>query len=150
MEDFYTKGKQLLNSTYGMMVTSILMPIHSYNEFGWQIEHKEAAAELKRYNKSKKRFLYYPWGIFCTAYARKNLWTGILAFGDDYIYSPNHIHTTLRWGRAPGKPSLAGACWAQTEDPSGCGAASPSQGRWDPDSLRHVFLEKGVTKSAKD
>ena len=26
--------------------------------------------------------------------------------------------------------------WAQTEDPSGCGAASPSQGRWDPDSLR--------------
>ena len=25
---------------------------------------------------------------------------------------------------------------AQTEDPSGCGAASPSQGRWDPDSLR--------------
>ena len=32
--------------------------------------------------------------------------------------------------------SLAGACWAQTEDPSGCGAASPSQGRWDPDSLR--------------
>ena len=23
---------------------------------------------------------------------------------------------TLRWGRAPGKPSLAGACWAQTED----------------------------------
>ena len=41
------------------------------------------------------------------------------------------VRTTL-----PGKPSLAGACWAQTEDPSGCGAASPSQGRWDPDSLR--------------
>ena len=50
--------------------------------------------------------------------------------------APNHIPTTLRWGRAPGKPSLAGACWAQTEFPSGCGAASPSQGRWDPDSLR--------------
>ena len=31
---------------------------------------------------------------------------------------------------------LIGAFWAQTEDPSGCGAASPSQGRWDPDSLR--------------
>ena len=26
--------------------------------------------------------------------------------------------------------------WAQTEEPSGGGAASPSQGRWDPDSLR--------------
>ena len=50
--------------------------------------------------------------------------------------APNHIHTSLRWGRAPGKPSLAGAFWAQTEDPSCCGAACPSQGRWDPDSLR--------------
>ena len=30
--------------------------------------------------------------------------------------APTHIHTTLRWGRAPGKPSLAGAFWAQTED----------------------------------
>ena len=29
--------------------------------------------------------------------------------------APNHIHTTLRCGRAPGKPSLAGACWAQTD-----------------------------------
>ena len=38
------------------------------------------------------------------------------------------LHTTWRaW-----KPSRAGAFWAQTEDPSGCGAASPSQGRWDP------------------
>ena len=50
------------------------------------------------------------------------------------------LYATLRWGRAPGKPSLAGACWAQTEDPSGCGAASPSQGRWDPDSLRPAYI----------
>ena len=32
--------------------------------------------------------------------------------------------------------SRAGAFWAQTEFTSGCGAASPSQGPWDPDSLR--------------
>ena len=49
--------------------------------------------------------------------------------------------------RAPGKPSLAGACWAQTEDPSGCGAASPRQGRWDPDSLR-TALRLGVQATA--
>ena len=36
--------------------------------------------------------------------------------------------------------SPPGAFWAQTEDPSGCGAASPSQGRWDPDSLRLKFV----------
>ena len=30
----------------------------------------------------------------------------------------------------------AGLLEPPEEDPSGCGAASPSQGRWDPDSLR--------------
>ena len=29
--------------------------------------------------------------------------------------APNHIHTTLRWGRAPGKPSLAGAFWEESD-----------------------------------
>ena len=43
---------------------------------------------------------------------------------------------------APARPfslpphSFPQGCCAQTEDPSGCGAAPPSQGRWDPDSLR--------------
>ena len=32
----------------------------------------------------------------------------------------------------------------QTEDPSGCGAASPRQGRWDPDSLRPALSLGGV------
>ena len=87
MEDFYTKGKQLLNSIYGMMVTSIIMPVHTYDDIGWHIEHKNTEEEIQKYNKSKKRFLYYPWGIFCTAYARRNLWSGIFAFGDDFCYA---------------------------------------------------------------
>lgn len=88
MEDFYTKGKQLLNSIYGMMVTSIIMPVHTYTDnAGWDIEHKDVEEEIRRYNRSKKRFLYYPWGIFCTAYARRNLWSGILAFGEDFCYA---------------------------------------------------------------
>ena len=32
----------------------------------------------------------------------------------------------------------------KTEDPSGCGAASPSQGRWVPDSLRPALSLGGV------
>ena len=43
--------------------------------------------EIQKYNDSKNRFLYYAWGIWVTAYARRNLWTGILAVGKDYIYS---------------------------------------------------------------
>ena len=87
-EDFYTKSKQLLNSTYGMMVTSIIMPVHTYdNDKGWTVEKKDKEKAIKSYNKSKKRFNFYAWGIFCTAIVRKIIYNFILAFGDDYVYS---------------------------------------------------------------
>lgn len=87
-EDFYTKSKQLLNSIYGMMVTTIIMPLHEYKDNeGWTVTKKDIEKELIRYNNSKKRFLFYPWGIACTAYTRRTVASAILAFGDDYIYS---------------------------------------------------------------
>lgn len=87
-EDFYTKSKQLLNSIYGMMVTSIISPIFGYdNVTGWEKQQREPEKELSIYNKSKKRFLFYPWGIACTAYTRRTVASAVLAFGDDYIYS---------------------------------------------------------------
>ena len=87
-EDFYTKSKQLLNSAYGMMVTSIIMPVHSYdNEQGWIIDQKDKEKAIKSYNKSKKRFNFYAWGIFCTAIVRRIIYNTILAFGDDYVYT---------------------------------------------------------------
>lgn len=87
IESFYQRQKGLLNSIYGCCVTSVIRSSHEYKEGQWVIEHQDEEKELKKYNKSKKRFLFYPWGIACTAYARRNLWSGILAFGDDYIYS---------------------------------------------------------------
>ena len=87
-EDFYTKSKQLLNACYGMMVTSIIMPVHTYdNDQGWTVEQKDKEKAIKSYNKSKKRFNFYAWGIFCTAIVRKIIFNFILAFGDDYVYS---------------------------------------------------------------
>lgn len=87
-EDFYQKSKQLLNACYGMMVTSIIMPVHGYdNDHGWTIEHKDKEKAIKSYNKSKKRFNFYGWGIFCTAIIRRVIFNTIIAMGDDYCYS---------------------------------------------------------------
>ena len=42
---------------------------------------------LKSYNVKRNRFLAYQWGVWVTAYARRNLFTGIYNAGMNYIYS---------------------------------------------------------------
>lgn len=85
-ENEYLKSKGMLNSVYGMSVTDIVRDEIIYED-EWSKEKADIETKLEEYNNSKQRFLYYPWGVWVTAYARKNLWTGILAIGDDYIYS---------------------------------------------------------------
>lgn len=82
----YLVSKGMLNSIYGMMVTAIARDEFVYHD-EWSKEKGDAEKQIDEYNKSKKRFLYYPWGIFVTAYARKNLWSGIMAMQEDYLYS---------------------------------------------------------------
>ena len=86
MENEYLKSKEMLNSVYGMSVTDIVRETIIY-ENEWSKEPPDIETAIDNYNKSKQRFLYYPWGVWVTAYARKNLWTGILSMQDDYIYS---------------------------------------------------------------
>ena len=84
----YLNSKGLLNAIYGMMVTDIVRDDIVYdNHSEWGLNECNSIKELARYNKSRRRFNFYAWGIFCTAYSRKNLWSGILEFGKDYIYS---------------------------------------------------------------
>lgn len=82
----YLVSKGMLNSCYGMTVTDIVRDEIIYSN-EWDIEKADVEKDIEHYNKSRNRFLYYPWGVWVTAYARRNLWGGILAFGDDYIYS---------------------------------------------------------------
>lgn len=82
----YLLSKGMLNSVYGMAVTDITRDDHIYQE-GWDVQPANVDEQIEKYNESKKRFLFYPWGVFVTAYARKNLWTGIIAIGNDYVYS---------------------------------------------------------------
>lgn len=82
----YLLSKGMLNSVYGMTVTDIVKDQVVYGD-DWGIEPVDESEELDKYNTDRGRFLYYPWGVWITAYARHNLWTGILAVGDDYVYS---------------------------------------------------------------
>lgn len=87
----YMNSKEMLNSCYGMTVTDIIKPEIEYDdEEGWSTEEMtlDKRGELvDKYNNQRSRFLFYPWGVFITAYARRNLWSGILEFGEDYCYS---------------------------------------------------------------
>ena len=83
----YLHSKELLNSLYGMCVTSIVHDTVNFNGAEWTTENGNLEEELKNYNTDKNRFLFYHWGVWCTAYARNNLYTGIRECKDDYIYS---------------------------------------------------------------
>ena len=43
---------------------------------------------INKYNRDKKRFLYYPWGIFVTAFARQIIWNAIVdELKEDHRYT---------------------------------------------------------------
>lgn len=88
-EQEYNISKAMLNSVYGMSVTDIVKDNHVYNDDlnDWELEPVDIDEEIEKHNNSKNRFLYYAWGVWVTAYARFNLWSGILAMGDDYVYT---------------------------------------------------------------
>ena len=84
----YMISKNMLNSAYGMTVTDIVRDEISYsNADGYKTEEPNLVDSIERYNNGKKRFLFYPWGVWVTAYARRNLFSGICACGSDYVYS---------------------------------------------------------------
>lgn len=86
-EDVYMRSKEMINSCYGMTVTDICRDEITYSNGEWGTCAADLNSSIQRYNTSKKRFLYYPWGVWITAYARKNLFTGIYEFKNDYVYS---------------------------------------------------------------
>lgn len=84
----YALSKELLNSVYGCMVTDICKGDQTYNNIdGWGYEPPDIEELINKYNKQFQRFNFYPWGVWCTAISRHNLWTGIIEFKNDYIYS---------------------------------------------------------------
>lgn len=86
MEAEYLKSKEMINSCYGMCVTDIVRDEIIYDD-EWSINEPDIDDMIKKYNNNQNRFLFYPWGVWVTAYARRNLFTGIIECAEDYVYS---------------------------------------------------------------
>lgn len=94
METEYLNSKEILNSaSYGMFVTN---PIRDENEFivdenRWpdpdEIIKPDIEKQLQKYNNSPGRFSYFLWGVYISAFARRDLFTMILRIApQDYLY----------------------------------------------------------------
>lgn len=96
----YLVSKENVNSCYGMCVTDICREEITYNDIledngGWESTECDYVKALERYNKSVRRFISYPWGIWVTSYAQRNLLIGnstksktycVYNAGNDYVY----------------------------------------------------------------
>lgn len=87
-EDEYMRAKEMINSAYGMCVTDIIRSDTTYTD-EWFVKPADANEQLEHYNTNPMRFISYLWGVYVTAFARRNILSAILATGadGDYIYS---------------------------------------------------------------
>ena len=83
----YMLKKEMLNSCYGMTVTDICRDEITYSDDEWGEDAPDIEKAINKYNDAHSRFMFYPWGVWITAYARRNLFTGIVSCGTDYVYS---------------------------------------------------------------
>lgn len=85
----YMKSKNKLNSIYGMTVTNILNTEIEYHDGEYtekKMTEEDMQEALDKYYKNHRSFLNYSWGVFVTAYARRELEDGLNIAGLDTIY----------------------------------------------------------------
>ena len=88
MEKEYLNSKEMINSVYGMCVTNTMKPNVIFKNGVWSEDTNfNLENSIDNYNKDRNRFLFYPWGVWVTSYARRNLLNGIINIGNDYIYA---------------------------------------------------------------
>lgn len=92
----YQIKKGMANSAYGMVVTNPVRDEVYYSKELCSLSRPSSLTEsIKKYNESGNRFLYYPWGVWVTAYARANLFSAIISMGMDYVFSDTDSVKTL-------------------------------------------------------
>lgn len=95
-EVLYMLAKNMLNSAYGMCVTDIVRDEILFDNYAEDEpfkkekiskDDKKMGEKIDEYNGSFNRFIFFPWGVWVTAWARHNLFTAILECGEDYVYA---------------------------------------------------------------
>ena len=83
----YSKIKNLLNSVFGMSYTDPVKQENTLNENGeWIVNTPDTAEALAKFYRSRNSFLYYAWGVWCTAHARRHLQQLLDLTGQATIY----------------------------------------------------------------
>lgn len=108
--DKYKKQKQKINSVFGMCVTREITDTIVFDS-DWSYEKltlesfDEKIASMRK--KPSQLVLAFQFGVYVTAYARRNIWESILAMDSDVVYvdtdSNKHINDHSEWYEAYNK-----------------------------------------------
>lgn len=82
----YMKSKNKLNSLYGMIVTNIQRKEILFDSEKDEVFSYGEKGLLEDYYNSRNNFLSYQWGVFVTAYCRRNLQLALDGIGLDVVY----------------------------------------------------------------
>lgn len=89
-EELYMQSKQYVNSLFGMMVTKEISDDILFDGIDWCKEPLTIDKFIEKINVKKKslskNFLSFQFGVWVTAYARRNLWEAILALDEYVVY----------------------------------------------------------------
>lgn len=96
----YLQSKQYINALFGMSVSALMYSDIKFNQDAenisdiWKIDELTAEQINKKLDKlrnfsprEKRYFLNYSWGIYVTAYARRNIWKFIERYDSQVIYT---------------------------------------------------------------
>lgn len=145
----YTKSKNKLNASYGMMVTDIAKPEIAYVNEEYITVEKELSEVLEKYYKSRNNFLSYQQGLWVTANARKRLREMLYVVGPDNVYDDTDSIKSRGDHRADfekkNKEIIEKClkCGAYAEDPNG---KIQYMGTWDYEGTYEEFKTLGAKK----
>lgn len=84
----YNKSKNMINASFGMMLTDIAMTeteYHANSADPWKPGEIDLEHKVHMYYRNKNSFLSYQHGVWITAWARYELYRGIDVVGDDIV-----------------------------------------------------------------